>query len=335
MKIKLRNKIITCFLLILVSLNSCDIIDSSSDNYTDFYKNEMRYFVMEIAEFARSYDSDFIVIPQNGQELITKYGNADDGLSSKYVTTIDGQGSEDLYYGYNEDNVATPAEDTAYIKEFLDIAAANGKKILVTDYCRDVANMDDSYAQNDANGIWYVSFAADERDLNNIPTYPASPHNENALDISTLADASNFLYLLDPGNFDTKQQYLAAINATNYDIVIIDLFYNDEPLTKPDVASLKIKANGGKRLVICYMSIGEAEDYRYYWDIFWSADPPSWLLGENLDWEGNYKVKYWDREWKEIIYGSNNSYLKKIVDAGFDGVYLDIIDAFEYFEYGD
>lgn len=34
----------------------------------------------------------------------------------------------------------------------------------------------------------------------------------------------------------------------------------------------------------------------------------------------------------EIIYGNNNSYVKKILDAGFDGVYLDIIDAFEYFE---
>ena len=34
----------------------------------------------------------------------------------------------------------------------------------------------------------------------------------------------------------------------------------------------------------------------------------------------------------QIIYGNNNSYLEKILDAGFDGVYLDIIDAFEYFE---
>jgi len=43
-------------------------------------------------------------------------------------------------------------------------------------------------------------------------------------------------------------------------------------------------------------------------------------------------VQYWDTEWQEIIYGNSESYLKKIIDAGFDGVYLDIIDAFEYFE---
>jgi len=37
-------------------------------------------------------------------------------------------------------------------------------------------------------------------------------------------------------------------------------------------------------------------------------------------------------EWQDIIFDNENSYLKKIIDAGFDGFYLDIIDAFEYFE---
>jgi hypothetical protein len=32
-------------------------------------------------------------------------------------------------------------------------------------------------------------------------------------------------------------------------------------------------------------------------------------------------------------YGNQDSYINKIVSAGFDGVYLDIIDAFEYFEW--
>ena len=53
---------------------------------------------------------------------------------------------------------------------------------------------------------------------------------------------------------------------------------------------------------------------------------------ENPDWAGNYKVRYWDPEWQTIISGAPDSYLGKIQAAGFDGVYLDIIDAFEYFE---
>jgi cysteinyl-tRNA synthetase len=43
-------------------------------------------------------------------------------------------------------------------------------------------------------------------------------------------------------------------------------------------------------------------------------------------------VRYWDKTWQNIIYGNNDTYLKKIIDAGFDGVYLDVVDAFEYFE---
>ena len=52
----------------------------------------------------------------------------------------------------------------------------------------------------------------------------------------------------------------------------------------------------------------------------------------NPEWAGNYKVRYWDPEWKRIIYGEDDSYLDRIMNAGFDGAYLDIIDAFEYFE---
>tara|TARA_Y100000782_G_C10186254_1_gene266778 strand:+ start:5809 stop:6066 length:258 start_codon:yes stop_codon:yes gene_type:complete len=59
---------------------------------------------------------------------------------------------------------------------------------------------------------------------------------------------------------------------------------------------------------------------------------PSFLAEENPDWEGNYNVKYWNTDWQNIIYGNNDAYVKKIIDTGFDGVYLDIIDAFEYFE---
>ena len=80
------------------------------------------------------------------------------------------------------------------------------------------------------------------------------------------------------------------------------------------------------------MSIGEAEDYRFYWEEAWSDTPPSWMEGENPDWEGNYKIHYWEDDWKDIIFGSSNSYLDRIIAAGFDGVYLDIIDGYEYFE---
>jgi len=127
---------------------------------------------------------------------------------------------------------------------------------------------------------------------------------------------------------------LAAIDATDYDVFIIDAFFEDSLLTAAQISDLKTKPNGTRRLVISYMSIGEAEDYRFYWQSSWDKKPPSWLAGENPAWPGNYKVRYWEPVWQDIILGSPDSYLDRIIAMGFDGVYLDIIDGFEYFENG-
>ena len=112
----------------------------------------------------------------------------------------------------------------------------------------------------------------------------------------------------------------------------MDLYHHQEAYNATEIEQLQTKENGGKRLVICYISIGESEDYRYYWQPEWETSSPSWLAEENPEWEGNYNVRYWDSDWQDIISGNNMSYMKKILDAGFDGAYLDIIDAFEYYE---
>lgn len=190
--------------------------------------------------------------------------------------------------------------------------------------------MIDSYNNNALKG--YISFAADHRDLDNIPGYPLLPFNMDTNNILSLSDAKNFLYLINTEQYQSKQGFINAVSASNYDIIIMDMNFNDEVFNVAEINSLKNKANGGKRLVICYMSIGEAEDYRYYWQHFWTGIPPQWVVAENSVWAGNYKVKYWDKEWQSIIFGNPNSYTNRIINVGFDGVYLDIIDGFEYFE---
>jgi cysteinyl-tRNA synthetase len=295
------------------------------------YRQAMREFVQGISSYARVSKPSFIVIPQNGIELITDTGDTAGAPVTAYLDAISGVGQEDLYYGYNADNTATPSGTTAYLKGFLDIAKTYDKKVLAIDYCSTPSYMDDSYSKNNASG--YISFAADRRDLDNIPAYPADPYHVNASNMPSLSIAQNFLYLINPSAYDTKANFLGAIQDTNYDVVLIDLFFNDgSPLSSADVDSLKTKKNGGSRLVICYMSIGEAENYRYYWQPGWFPGNPPWLGAQNPGWPGNYKVRYWDPAWQAIIYGNDSSYLKKIMDAGFDGVYLDIIDAFDYWE---
>jgi len=212
---------------------------------------------------------------------------------------------------------------------FLDLLKDAGKTILVTDYCYTPQKMDDSWFQNQSRG--YISFAADHRELNNIPAYPSPLHQENQDSMAALGDVCNFLYLINPESL-TRAELVHAIRNSGYDLVIVDLFAGEEQLTAGDVAAMRQKKQGGSRLVICYMSIGEAEDYRYYWQSSWYSGNPAWLGQENPEWPGNYKVKYWDENWQHILFGNDQSYCKKILDAGFDGVYLDMIDAFEYFE---
>ena len=44
-------------------------------------------------------------------------------------------------------------------------------------------------------------------------------------------------------------------------MLVLDLEANDGTLTAADVASLKEKPQGGRRLVLCYLSVGEAATY--------------------------------------------------------------------------
>lgn len=86
---------------------------------------------------------------------------------------------------------------------------------------------------------------------------------------------------------------------------------------------------------LAYLSIGEAETYRFYWKKEWlqqegdnqATSLPSWMGRPNPDWVGNYKVRYWDPDWRDSYL---KPYLDRILQQGFQGVYLDIIDAFEY-----
>ena len=168
-----------------------------------------------------------------------------------------------------------------------------------------------------------------------------------------------------------------VIAASPYDLVVIDYSKtgeDDEAFTPEDVRRMQVKPDGSRRIVMAYLSIGEAESYRYYWNVDW-AEPlrvaegaitdeddeeepaadgkakkgagkraattaklrtlrvprlsaPIWLGRENETWAGNFLVRYWEKSWQNIIFGTPSAYLDRIVAAGFDGVFLDRVDAY-------
>ncbi len=326
MKIQLSKIVIFLMALCLIACRG------GNSSQTINYKQEMRDFVQNISTHAKTINPNFLIIPQNGVNLISLIAKSGE-LSMDYINAIDGIGQEDLFYGYDKDDQVTLTEDREFLINFLDIAKSKKVKILVIDYCSTHSKVNNSYLQNNLKG--YISFAAKERELNAIPAYPNPIYNENSNDITNLQEAKNFLYLISlDDKFSSKKEFINALKKTNYDLIVMDFFYNQTAFTKDEIKALKQKANGKKRLVISYMSIGEAEDYRYYWKDNWNDEKPTFIVEENSFWKGNYIVKYWEKEWQKIIFKNKNSYLNQILNAGFDGVYLDIIDAFKKFEKG-
>jgi cysteinyl-tRNA synthetase len=141
-----------------------------------------------------------------------------------------------------------------------------------------------------------------------------------------LQSAKSWYYHL--ANLDLDK--VAAVDA---DLFIIDHARPDGfgPLDRADVERLKNGPNGKRRYVVAYMSIGEAEMWRWYWREEWKDNPktrPSWLKAENCAWPGGWAVRYWEDGWRDIIYRAEDAFVKRIARAGFDGVYLDRVDMY-------
>jgi cysteinyl-tRNA synthetase len=119
------------------------------------------------------------------------------------------------------------------------------------------------------------------------------------------------------------------IGETAFDLAVVTLATAG---SSPDVIPALKNSPGGPKLILCYMSIGQSETYRWYWDPNWEKNPPSWLDMPDEVWAGDHWVYYWDPGWQQIIYGTPDSYLDQIIALGFDGVYLDRVDAYWYYQ---
>ncbi len=153
-----------------------------------------------------------------------------------------------------------------------------------------------------------------------------------------------------------------ALVNSRYDLMVVDPTRTDWSYSAADfdtrgmVARLKrSKASDGahRKLVIAYIDIGEAENWRWYWtwrDKWENVGPrpevlPTFILGHDPDgWGENFPVAYWDQRWKDIvIYGRHLdlrqfterkpdfvSVLDEVIKDGFDGVYLDWVEGFSH-----
>ena len=281
------------------------------------YKERMRDFIKELRN---NTNKEKIIITQNGNELYFKNGKID----NKFFALTDGTTQESLYYGdILRFNVPTAKGLKNELLELTIPIRKKGKPVFIINYGKGQKKRE--FLKREALKTKFVSEL--------LPSFNADKLYEtiedyNDEDVYSLNEVKNFLCLLNPEKFSSIDGYYQTLKNTNYDLLLIEVSYNNVFFTKEQIEELKIKHNGGKRLVIAYLSIGEAENYRFYWKKKWNKKKPNWIVKENENWEGNCIVKYWSPEWKSII----KEYQKKLDEIGVDGYLLDTVDTYQYFE---
>lgn len=295
----------------------------------DSYLNAMVLLLGDLSDYAKSKNPDFAMFTNGGYKLyMPRYNKTEENLS-RLVSSMDGMVIESIFFGYEEDdNRKTPEKISKEMQRAVKDAQSYGLPVFNIEYCSDKKKRKTSTRKSRKLGtVWYNAV---DVELSRIPKLEKSRQNDD--DCTDVDQVKNYLTVLNPDYYKTKSAYLNALRDTDYDLVFIDLEFHGKPLTKKDIDYIKEKKDGGERLVCSYMSVGEAENYRDYWEESWNDNPPPWICEANANWEGNYKVMYWTKPWRDILFGQSDSYLDKVLAAGFDGVYLDVVDAYEYFE---
>jgi cysteinyl-tRNA synthetase len=179
-------------------------------------------------------------------------------------------------------------------------------------------------------------------DEDNSPTEaPAGPATETSTVLNGV-EISNFMYQLQE-LYETAR--IDELDATEYDMLVVEPGFNFSEFpyeTDYLVSQLKTKPNGDERILLAYIDIGQAEDYRDYWltqqsnaaenwqgPTLGNPGNPDFIVSTDPDgWAGNYPVAYWHAGWKDLWVG-DDGIIQKIADFGFDGIYLDWVEGYD------
>jgi cysteinyl-tRNA synthetase len=134
---------------------------------------------------------------------------------------------------------------------------------------------------------------------------------------------------------------VSKLVASKYDMLVLEPTRTDKGNSSFDSKGMVQQLHatkgksGHKRIVIAYIDVGEAENWRYYWKSWWTeptehakGDPDFLIIPDPDGWADNFPVAYWDKRWKDIMIYNSDSMLQKLLDDGYDGIYMDWVEAF-------
>ncbi len=301
------------------------------------YRDLMREIVEEFSRYAQSRDPAFAIVVRPGFELLrwdqrevilseAKRPNVatvpDDAMTPlgdpmrRYIQAIDGIAVSNQFCGQG----GVPLAALARFRTM-------GVKAMSVEHCGSDAAAVQALERATAAGMPAHADAGRWDKFDEIPV--RRPANENSNNVEAIDDAQNMLIALENKSFGSRGDWLMAIAGTNYDIVVVDAFYDgNQPLTADEVHRLKFKELGARRLALAWMDVGHAADYRYYWENDWRVGSPSWIVARHDDRPGVFAVEYWHPRWKSIM----GVYFRSLMDLGFDGVFLNGSDSYLRFE---
>jgi cysteinyl-tRNA synthetase len=300
-------------------------------------REEMRKFIQSISSYARRAKPNFIIIVQDGLELLVKRDDVDENRISPartYMRSIDGVLAQNLFYDIKTPGKPPPPDRQRGMLNRAQFAKDNGLPVFTLDFGQGKAVIDDVHKQARTRG--YIAQVANEafEDVSELPSYPERPFGENPGSIVSLRQVKNYALVTNSQPFGREDEFALAMHDNNFDMLIVEVFHGRRPLSRQAVETLKYKKLGAKRLVLASMNLGAAASYAYYWKPNWREGSPGWINAPVRGDPDRYNVQFWNPAWQQIIYGNPNSFVYGLIAQGFDGVVITGVEAFKFFEGG-
>lgn len=310
------------------------------------HRQYMRDIVIALSTYAKKRNPQFLVLVRNGPELVVKekrewnwesardpQGAADGkytptgSVNRPYLKAIDGMLIDGLLFGEDEYGQPTNPDTRRILEAAAHALREDGRRVLAIEYCADKSKVEEAEALAGREGLLLYVDRDGDKALDRIPR--ERPLHENPEAVRDLAQARNFLPMLRSTGYGKRDDWVDALAATNYDLLLLDAFFHEsDALVPADVGRLKYKRLGSDRMVLADLPLGRARDTRFYWQPDWAVGKPSFLVARDPEDPAEAMVNFWDPKWKEII----GKYMQGIMDLGVAGVVLDQVDAYLYFE---
>jgi cysteinyl-tRNA synthetase len=125
-----------------------------------------------------------------------------------------------------------------------------------------------------------------------------------------------------------------ALAGSPYDLLVVEPMGTYRAAKDFDMKGMVSHLHAGKRgrLVLAYLDMGQADSNRAYWQKSWKPPArgekgdPDFLLKPDPDgWKETYVVRPSDPRWQDLVLAD----VARVMSAGFDGLYLDWVEAYE------